>query len=123
MRAFEQRHPDQVGTLDWPAYSAGQGGWFASDGLHLTTPGAQGFAQMIAEGVEFGPAEQVEPPPVDKPAEPPEPRPRPRSARPDPALAALWNALGDAAVAVIGPGVRFLAQLVRASGGLGPQDL
>ncbi len=123
MRAFEEAHPDQVGTLDWPAYSAGQRGWFASDGLHLTTPGAQGFAQMIAEGVEFAPAEQVERPPVDELSKPRKPRRPQRPVRPDPAMAALWNTLSDAVAAVVGPGVRFLGQLVSTSGDLEPQDL
>ena len=64
MRAFEQAHPDQVTTLDWPAYSAGHGDWFAPDRLHLTDgDGAHGFAQMISEAVEFAPPEQIEPPP------------------------------------------------------------
>jgi hypothetical protein len=61
MRAFAEAHPDQVGIVDWPAYSAGHGDWFAPDGLHLTTDGALGFAQMITEAVEFAPVEPVEP--------------------------------------------------------------
>lgn len=125
MRAFEDAHPDQVGTLDWPAYSAGQRGWFAPDGLHLTTPGAQGFARMIAEGVAFGPAEQIEPPAADEPADRPNPRPRrPRpEPRPDPALAAVWRVVGDAVVSLVAPGVHFLARFITVSGSTGPRDL
>jgi hypothetical protein len=119
MRAFEEAHPDQVATLDWPAYSAGQGGWFASDGLHLTTPGARGFTQMIAEGVEFGPAEQVEPP-TTLPPERPARRRRPRG---DPAVASLWRAFGRAIASVVAPGVRLLGRLLVDGDELGQQDL
>jgi hypothetical protein len=120
MREFEHAYPDQVMTLDWPAYSAGRPGWFAPDGLHLTTPGAHGFAQMIAEGVEFAPAEQVEPPP--EPPRPARPR-RPRRPPGDPAVAALWRTLGRAVAAVAGPPIRLLARLVADPGELGQQDL
>ena len=123
MRGFEQAHPDQVATLDWPAYSANQPGWFASDGLHLTTPGAQGFAQMIAEGVEFGPAEQVERPRVDELDKPRRPRRRRAAPQPDPAISALWHVFGDAVASLVGPGIRFLARFVTTSDNLGPQDL
>ena len=124
MRSFERAHSDQVMTLDWPAYSAGQSGWFAPDGLHLTTPGAQGFARMISEGVAFGPAEQVERPPVDELSDAPKPRPHRRPPRrPDPALAAMWHVLTDAVGAIFAPGLRFLARFVTSSGDLGPQDL
>ena len=122
MRSFEEAHPDQVVTLDWPAYSAGRSGWFAPDGLHLTTPGAQGFARMIAEGVEFAPAEQVEPPPRLEPERPARPRPRPQPRR-DPAVAALWRILGRAVVAVTGPPIRLLGRVVLDGDELAPQDL
>lgn len=120
MRAFAEAYPDQVGTLDWPAYSAGKRGWFASDGLHLTTPGAQGFAQMISEGVEFGPAEQVEPPPTTLPPERPA---RPRRPAGDPALASLWRTVGRAIASVVAPGVRLLGRLLVDADELGRQDL
>jgi hypothetical protein len=120
MRAFEEAYPDQVATLDWPAYSAGKGGWFASDGLHLTTPGAHGFTQMIAEGVEFGPAEQVEPPPEPLPRERPA---RPRRPRGDPAVASLWRAFGHAIASVVAPGLRLLGRLLADGKELGRQDL
>jgi hypothetical protein len=105
MRAFEQAHPDQVTTLDWPAYSAGRDDWFAPDGLHITTDGAQGFAQMIGEAVEFAPPEQAEPRPAAK---------QPRRSRPpelaaDAPLASLWTALGRAIASVVAPGFRLLA--------------
>jgi hypothetical protein len=123
MRSFAEAHPDQVAVLDWPAYSAGQGGWFAPDGLHLTTPGAEGFARMIAEGVEFAPAERAEPAPDDPPAE----RRRPRAARPQPApspiVAELWRMVGGALAVVVRPVARMLEPLLAPRGGLGRQDL
>ena len=106
MRAFEQAHPDQVTTLDWPAYSAGHGDWFAPDGLHLTTDGAHGFADMIGEAVEFAPPEQIEPPPERKPA-PPQKEPAG-----DSAVASLWLTVGHALAAVVAPGIRLLARLI-----------
>ncbi len=119
MRAFEQAHPDQVTTLDWPGYSAGHGDWFAPDGLHLTTDGARGFAQMIGEAVEFAPPEPIEPPP------PPKRRsaPAPQEPRPDPLLVSLWGTLGHAVEAFIAPGVRLLGQLLADPAQLGPADL
>ncbi len=108
MRAFEEAHPDQVTTLDWPAYSAAHGDWFAPDGLHITTAGAQGFAQMIGEAVEFAPVEQVEAPRV------PDRRARSRPPQPaaDPVLAPLWDALGRTIATVVAPGLRLLAAVL-----------
>ena len=119
MRAFERAHADQVTTLDWPAYSAGRGDWFAPDGLHLTTDGARGFAQMIDEAVEFAPPEQIEPPPEPKP----ERKQRPQQATADPVLVALWGTLGRAVEAVFAPGLRLLGRLVGDPAQLGPTDL
>jgi len=119
MRAFERAYPDQVTTLDWPAYSAGHGDWFAPDGLHLTTDGARGFAQMIGEAVEFAPPEQIEPPPAPKPNR----APKPEAARPDPVLVALWSTLGHAVEVVFAPGLRLLGRLVADPAQLGPTDL
>jgi hypothetical protein len=119
MRAFEQAHPDQVTTLDWPAYSAGHGDWFAPDGLHLTTDGARGFAQMIGEAVEFAPPEPIDPKPP-KEAEPP---PRPRESAADPVLVTLWGTLAHALEVVIAPGLRLLGRLVGDPAQLAPLDL
>ncbi|MGH2836794.1 MAG: hypothetical protein ACRDJY_00420 [Thermoleophilaceae bacterium] len=119
MRAFEEAHPDQVTTLDWPAYSAGHGDWFAPDGLHVTTDGARGFAQMIGEAVEFAPPEQIEPPAAPKP----ERAPKPDEASPDPVLVALWGTLGRAVDVVFAPGLRLLGRLVGDPAQLGPTDL
>jgi len=109
-RAFEQSHPDQVSVLDWPAYSAGNGGWFAPDGLHITTDGARGFAEMINEAIEFAPPAQIEPP-----QPPPRPRPKPRAAaepQPSRLLADIWAHVA----AAIGPPVvslvRFAADVI-----------
>ena len=119
MRAFEEANPDQVTTLDWPTYSAGRGDWFAPDGLHLTTDGARGFAQMIGEAVEFAPPEQIEPPPEPEPG----PTRRPQEATPDPVLVALWGTLGRAVEAVFAPGLRLLGRLLADPAQLGPTDL
>ena len=119
MRAFEQAHPDQVTTLDWPAYSAGHGDWFAPDGLHLTTDGARGFAQMIGEAVEFAPPEQIKP----KPPQRPERTPGPAEALPDPVLVTVWGTLARAFEAVVAPGLRLLRQLLADPARLGPSDL
>lgn len=106
MRAFAEAHPDQVTILDWPEYSAGQDGWFAPDGLHVTTDGARGFAQMITEAVEFAPVKPVDPPP--------KPRRRPLAQR-EPAAAtnaafeSFLRTLGGVVAAVVGPGLRLLA--------------
>ena len=119
MRAFEGAHPDQVGVLDWPAYSAGHASWFAPDGLHLTTDGARAFTQLIGEAVDFAPVDSapkaVEPPPA-----------RPRRAHPprgDPAVVELWRAVGRAIARVAAPGLRLLGRLVADSSELGRQDL
>ena len=107
MRAFEGAHPDQVTTIDWPAYSSGHGDWFAPDGLHLTTPGAQGFAQMISEAVAFAPPEQIAPPrePEPKPAQ------KQHEASSETAVASLCTSLGNVIAAVVAPGYRLFARL------------
>ena len=119
MRAFAETHPDQVSIIDWPAYSEGHGDWFAPDGLHITTDGAIGFAQMIGEAVEFAPPERIEPPP--------EPRRPPRSRSPqpaaEPALAFVWDALGRAIATVVAPGLRLLAAVLRNPEGTAQPDL
>jgi hypothetical protein len=108
MRAFADVHPDQVTTLDWPAYSSGHSDWFASDGLHLTPAGALGFAQMIGEAVELAPPEQFEPPPQPKRRS----APRPQRASGDSMVASFWSFVGGTVAAVVGPGVRLLAHVL-----------
>jgi hypothetical protein len=43
-----RRHRGRVVLLDWVRYSAGHGGWFQPDGLHLTTAGAVAFTRLLA---------------------------------------------------------------------------
>jgi hypothetical protein len=118
MRAFAEAHSDQVSIIDWSAYSSGHNDWFAPDKLHLTTPGAQGFAQMIGEAVEFAPVPQAEPPPRPKPEHE---RPQPEDA--DPALGAFWTAVGNGVAVVLAPGIRLLASVLGDTGRLAPPDL
>ena len=124
MRAFAEAHPDQVTIVDWPAYSAGHGDWFAPDGLHLTTDGAIGFAQMITEAVEFAPVEPVEP---LKRAQKEQSQRRPLTRAPvestDPAFPSFLQTLGDVVVAVVSPGVRLLASVLGDAGTVAPPDL
>jgi hypothetical protein len=47
MRAAAAAYPDRVLLVDWAAYSAGHGGWFGGDGLHVGQPGADAFARLI----------------------------------------------------------------------------
>jgi hypothetical protein len=119
MRAFAEAHPDQVTIVDWLEYSAGQDGWFAPDGLHLTTDGARGFAEMVTEAVEFAPVE-----PVERPSKP---RRKPRAQR-EPAAAtnaafdSFLRTLGRVVAAVVGPGLRLLATVLGEPGSK-PADL
>ena len=124
MRAFQDLHPEQVALLDWPAYSAGRRDWFAPDGLHLTSAGARGFTEMIAEGVEFGPAESVEPAPDELPPERPAPQERrPPAPAPPPAVSLLWRSFGEALAGLVGPPLRLLGRALAPSGAGAPQDL
>jgi hypothetical protein len=47
LHAGVARYPDTA-LADWHALSAGHPEWFAPDGYHLTQPGAQALAQLIA---------------------------------------------------------------------------
>jgi len=49
MRAAAAAHPDTVLLIDWAAFSAGHGSWFAGDGLHVDESGAQAYAGLIRE--------------------------------------------------------------------------
>lgn len=50
MRRAARRHPDQVLLIDWVAFSAGHGAWFAGDGLHVNGAGASALATNAAHG-------------------------------------------------------------------------
>jgi hypothetical protein len=47
MRRAAAAHPDRVLLMDWARYSAGHGGWFAGDGLHVGSAGAAAYARFI----------------------------------------------------------------------------
>ena len=47
MHAAARRHPDRVLLIDWVAFSAGHGSWFAGDGLHVGLAGASAYAHLI----------------------------------------------------------------------------
>lgn len=47
LRAAARAHRDRILLVDWAAYSAGHGGWFGGDGLHVGQPGADAFARLI----------------------------------------------------------------------------
>lgn len=47
VRAAGRRWPDRVRVLDWVAYTAGRGEWFAPDGLHLGPGGAAAMARLF----------------------------------------------------------------------------
>jgi hypothetical protein len=47
IRAAGRRFPDRIRVLDWVHFSAGHGGWFAGDGLHLGPGGARGLARLL----------------------------------------------------------------------------
>ncbi len=48
VRDAARSHAARVELLDWVAESAGHGGWFQPDGLHLTFTGAAAFARVLA---------------------------------------------------------------------------
>jgi hypothetical protein len=52
MRRAASRHGDRVLLIDWASFSAGHGGWFAGDGLHVGHEGANAFASLIRRKVE-----------------------------------------------------------------------
>jgi hypothetical protein len=47
-RAEAAKHRNRAKVLDWVRYSAGHGGWFQPDGLHLTDSGAVAFTHLMA---------------------------------------------------------------------------
>jgi hypothetical protein len=51
IRAAGRRFPDRIRVLDWVRFSAGEGGWFAGDGIHLGPSGARGLARLLREAL------------------------------------------------------------------------
>jgi hypothetical protein len=51
MRRAARRHADRVLLIDWARHSAGHGGWFGGDGLHVNHVGARGFARYVRRKV------------------------------------------------------------------------
>ncbi len=51
IRRAGRRYRGRVIVLDWVAYSAGKGGWFAGDGIHLGRGGAAGLARLLRRGL------------------------------------------------------------------------
>lgn len=47
VRDQARRHPGRVIVIDWVRWSAGHGGWFSGDGIHLGPAGAEGFAGLL----------------------------------------------------------------------------
>jgi hypothetical protein len=124
MRAFAEAHPAQVTIVDWPAYSAGHGDWFAPDGLHITTDGAIGFAQMITEAVEFAPVRPAEP--LDRVQKEQSQRRRTPQApvqNTDTAFSSFFGTLGDVVAAILSPGIRLLTTVLGDAGTVGQPDL
>ena len=53
VREEVRRHRGRAKLLDWVRFSAGHGGWFQPDGLHLTTAGAQAFTGFLARALPW----------------------------------------------------------------------
>jgi hypothetical protein len=53
VREEVQRHQNRTRLLDWVRYSAGHGGWFQPDGLHLTTDGALAFTNLLKRALPW----------------------------------------------------------------------
>ncbi len=51
LRAALVEHP-MLQLLDWNTYTANKPSWFASDGIHMTGPGAVGLAHYILDAVK-----------------------------------------------------------------------
>jgi hypothetical protein len=51
MRTAAAQHPTRVRLIDWVSFSAGHGGWFAGDGLHVNQQGAAAYAHLIKDAV------------------------------------------------------------------------
>jgi hypothetical protein len=53
-RRFARAHPKRVRSLDWVHASAGHGGYFSGDGLHLSFPGVDAFVRLLEKAKRFG---------------------------------------------------------------------
>lgn len=51
VRRVAAAHPRQTMLLDWVRRSAGHGGWFGGDGLHLSPAGARAFAHLLSRAI------------------------------------------------------------------------
>jgi hypothetical protein len=51
MQRAARRHRDRVLLIDWVSFSAGHGGWFGGDGLHVNQTGADAFAHLVRRSV------------------------------------------------------------------------
>ena len=47
-RIMARRHPERIRLLDWVRHARGHGGWFFSDGLHVTYAGADALTAFVA---------------------------------------------------------------------------
>lgn len=52
LRRAAARYPERVVLIDWRRFSAGHGGWFAGDGLHVDDSGARAFAGHVRRRLE-----------------------------------------------------------------------
>ena len=65
MRTAAAKHPTRIRLIDWVSFSAGHGGWFAGDGLHVTQQGASAYAHLIKDAIAplaFPPVEDLKMP-------------------------------------------------------------
>jgi len=51
VRRAGRRYRGRVLVLDWVRYSAGRGGWFGGDGIHLGPGGAAGLGRLLNRGL------------------------------------------------------------------------
>jgi peptidoglycan/LPS O-acetylase OafA/YrhL len=70
------REVPHVRVVDWEALSSGRPDYFVSDGIHLTWPGMQAFAQEIRAALHGGPAASTTIGPAVSPAASPAPVPK-----------------------------------------------
>lgn len=52
VRAAARAHRNVV-LLDWVRFSRGHGGWFGSDGIHLTMTGVKNYVRFIRRSLKF----------------------------------------------------------------------
>jgi hypothetical protein len=62
--AQARRFSAEIRILDWVSYSVGHPDWFQPDGLHLTLPGAAGFARLLARSLREAAPFKPPPPPL-----------------------------------------------------------